>query len=105
MRSGSRPAAHYVELGPGRGTLASDALRAMASVTFHPRVHFVETSPSLRERQGALIPNVEHPDSLFSLPDPGPPMVVANEFFAAPPVRPLFHIGRAWPPRFLVRPP
>ncbi|APL94242.1 SAM-dependent methyltransferase [Sphingobium indicum] len=104
MRSGSRPAAHYVELGPGRGTLASDALRAMASVTFHPRVHFVETSPSLRERQGALIPNVAHHDSVSSLPEQGPLLVVANEFFDALPVRQLVRVGSEWRERVVVRP-
>lgn len=104
MRSGSRPAAQYVELGPGRGTLASDALRAMASVTFHPRVHFVETSPSLRERQGALIPNVAHHDSVSSLPEQGPLLVVANEFFDALPVRQLVRVGSEWRERVVVRP-
>ncbi|WP_313809471.1 class I SAM-dependent methyltransferase [Sphingobium sp.] len=104
MRSGSRPEANYVELGPGRGTLASDALRAMASASLHPRVHFVETSPSLRERQRALIPNVFHHDAVSGLPEQGPLLVVANEFFDALPVRQLVRVGQQWRERVVIRP-
>src|SRR3569623_478063 len=44
-----RPPARYVELGPGRVTLAADALRAMAAAALRPAVHLVETRPALRE--------------------------------------------------------
>ena len=40
-----------MELGPGRGTLAADARRAMARAGFEPSVHLVETSPVLRAAQ------------------------------------------------------
>ena len=41
-RRAGRPDAAYVELGPGRGTLAADALRVMAKAGLTPPVHFVE---------------------------------------------------------------
>lgn len=104
MRSGSRPNAIYAELGPGRGTLASDALRAMGSIGFGPRTHFVETSPALRERQRAVIPNVFHHDAVGALPDDGPLLVVANEFFDALPVRQLVRTGTEWRERVVIRP-
>ncbi|WP_022682842.1 class I SAM-dependent methyltransferase [Sphingobium bisphenolivorans] len=104
MRSGSRAEACYVELGPGRGTLASDALRAMGSASLSPRVHFVETSPSLRERQRAAVPHVFHHDAISTLPDQGPLLVVANEFFDALPVRQMVRIGQEWRERVVVRP-
>ena len=44
-------AAHYVELGPGRGTLAIDALRVMARAELSPAVHLIETSLVLRAAQ------------------------------------------------------
>lgn len=102
MRSGSRPGALYAELGPGRGTLASDALRAMARVGLNPRVHFVETSPALRDRQRALIPHVVHHDSVESLPTEGPLLVVANEFFDALPVRQCVRVAGEWRERVLI---
>ena len=53
--AGGRPAPFALaELGPGRGTLMADALRAMRTVpgmVEAASVHFVETSPALREAQ------------------------------------------------------
>ncbi|MEZ5772892.1 MAG: SAM-dependent methyltransferase [Defluviimonas denitrificans] len=44
------------EIGPGRGTLMADALRALKSVSAGgaARAHLVETSPTLRARQAAM---------------------------------------------------
>ena len=50
-RAGAPADAVYAELGPGRGTLADDALRVMRRAGFAGEVHLVETSPALREAQ------------------------------------------------------
>ncbi|HWI75502.1 MAG TPA: SAM-dependent methyltransferase, partial [Sphingomicrobium sp.] len=86
-RAGKPPDAIYVELGPGRGTLASDALRVMRSAGLDPAVHFVETSPVLREAQLLLHPDAEWHENLLTLPESRPLLLVANEFFDALPVR------------------
>ncbi|HWV13334.1 MAG TPA: SAM-dependent methyltransferase [Sphingobium sp.] len=104
MRSGSRQNAVYAELGPGRGTLASDALRAMGSTGFAPQSYFVETSPTLQERQRAIIPNVFHRDNVGGLPDNAPLLVVANEFFDALPVRHIVRSGDEWRERVVICP-
>jgi len=96
MRAGSPGDVHYVELGPGRGTLAADALRAMRSVGLEPPVHFVETSPVLREAQATRVPQAKWHDSVATLPGDGPLFVVANEFFDALPVRQLVASGTGW---------
>ena len=84
---------NIVELGPGRGTLMGDILRALRSVPgFTPtmEVHLVETSPALRRaQQNALEPYqrpVEWHDALETVPE-GLCIVLANEFFDALPVR------------------
>jgi NADH dehydrogenase [ubiquinone] 1 alpha subcomplex assembly factor 7 len=85
---GGRPEnAIYVELGPGRGTLAADALRAMAKAGLNPEVHFVETSPMLREVQRQRHPNATWHPGLVDIPAGGPLLLVANEFFDALPIR------------------
>jgi NADH dehydrogenase [ubiquinone] 1 alpha subcomplex assembly factor 7 len=96
-----RPHAHYVELGPGRGTLAADALRAMASAGLTPPVHFVENSPVLREAQAQAVPHAEWSLDIVGLPDDAPLLVVANEFFDALPIRQLVKTNEGWRERLV----
>jgi NADH dehydrogenase [ubiquinone] 1 alpha subcomplex assembly factor 7 len=96
-----RQAVAWVELGPGRGTLAADALRAMASAGLTPDVHFVETSPTLRATQAERVPAATWHDDLSTLPDDRPLIVVANEFFDALPVRQIVRRGEVWHERLL----
>ena len=78
LRAG-KPDVHYVELGPGRGTLAADALRAMARAGLAPPVHFVETSPVLRAMQVGRVAGAVFHDDVTSLrfrPSDSPPVVL-----------------------------
>lgn len=95
-RAGRPATVHYVELGPGRGTLAVDALRAMARAGLEPQVHLIETSPTLRKAQGAMLPDAHWHDDLSTLPNDGPLLIIANEFFDALPVRQLVHSQHGW---------
>lgn len=95
-RAGS-PAFHYVELGPGRGTLAADALRVMVRFGCAPQgVHLVETSPALREAQHTRLPGAEHHDEVDALPDDLPLLIVANEFFDALPIHQYVRTSAGW---------
>ncbi|HEX7709438.1 MAG TPA: SAM-dependent methyltransferase [Sphingomonadaceae bacterium] len=92
----------YVELGPGRGTLAHDALRAMSSVGLEPAVHLVETSPALRELQQSAVPQASWHHDLSSVPSDGPLLLAANEFLDALPVRQLVKTAQGWRERMVV---
>ncbi len=96
LRAGKPGGCHYTEFGPGRGTLASDALRAMAKFGLHPNIHFIETSPTLREKQGALHPDAIFHDNMEKLPGDGPLLIVANEFFDALPVQQIIATHAGW---------
>jgi SAM-dependent MidA family methyltransferase len=89
-RAGAPADAIYVELGPGRGTLAADALRMMRSAGFSGEVHLVETSPVLREMQRASVPGATWHTAIEDLPV-RPLLLVANEFLDALPIRQ--HVG------------
>lgn len=89
-----------VELGPGRGTLMADALRAArVRPEFRRalRLHLVEISRPLRAAQaealGAFDP-VWH-DDLATLP-PGPAILLANEFLDALPVHQFQMTEAGW---------
>lgn len=82
-----------VELGPGRGTLMADLLRATKKQgEFHDSitVHMVETSPVLANAQYMALRHmherIDWLDSIDEIPE-GPMIVVANEFFDALPIR------------------
>jgi NADH dehydrogenase [ubiquinone] 1 alpha subcomplex assembly factor 7 len=80
-----------VELGPGRGTLMNDLLRAakaMPEFAEAARINFVETSPVLRAMQETVIgaERASWHESLDTLPDL-PTILIANEFFDAIPVK------------------
>lgn len=81
-----------VELGPGRGTLMADALRAarlMPAFGAAAQVHLVEMSPVLRQAQERALKEAGVPvqwhGRIEEVPD-GPALVIANEFFDAIPI-------------------
>ena len=96
-----RPQCAFVELGPGRGTLAADALRAMAKAGLTPPVHFVETSPSLRMAQAAAVPQAIWHDDMTTLSNNVPLLVIANEFFDALPLEQLVRGADGWQQRLV----
>ena len=101
VRAGSPDPVHYVELGPGRGTLAQDALRTAERYGLKPMGHFVEGSEALREIQSAAVEGVIHHDDVSSIPDDGPILLVANEFFDALPVHQLIRSAQGWHERMV----
>lgn len=86
-----RPAPfNLVELGPGRGTLMSDILRAanvLPPFREAARIHLVETSARLRSAQRASLGEAATWHETFDDVPDGPLLLVANEFFDAIPVR------------------
>lgn len=101
MRAGQPQPIHYVELGPGKGTLASDALRAMAAHGLQPQVHLVEASPVLRKVQSSALPHALHHEDASSLPDHGALLIVANEFFDALAIHQLVRTQGGWRERMV----
>lgn len=101
QQSGSPTPFRLVELGPGRGTLMADMVRAIRS---NPQaaealeIHLVEISPSLSEQQEKTLSSLNltpiwHP-SIDTLPQ-APLFLVANEFFDALPIHQwVFHQGK-----------
>jgi NADH dehydrogenase [ubiquinone] 1 alpha subcomplex assembly factor 7 len=105
-----RPApVRLVELGPGRGTLMADALRATRGVPGFSAaldLHLVETSAPLREAQrealAAVAPGVTPTwHERFDEVPAGPLLLVANEFFDALPVRQFHRTSEGWRERMV----
>ena len=96
------PAAHTLaELGPGRGTLMRDMLRATAKVPgFHSglRCHMIEASAPLAAEQKATLAECAIPTTWgadISKIDT-PAIIIANEFFDALPVHQWVKAERGW---------
>jgi NADH dehydrogenase [ubiquinone] 1 alpha subcomplex assembly factor 7 len=101
IRAGREEPVHYIELGPGRGTLARDALSAAKRYGLVPKVHLVEGSTELRDIQLASVPQAHFHHDLSSVPMYGPVLIVANEFLDALPVRQLVKTADGWRERMV----
>ena len=100
QQMGAPDMVHLVEIGPGRGTLMADALRASAHAPDFAaarRVHLVETSPALRALQQERLAGsgAVWRETLDQLPT-GPALILANELFDALPIRQLIRRADAW---------
>lgn len=101
-RMGAPSPVRLIELGPGRGTLMADLLRAarvrpafLESLT----VHLVETSPRLETIQRERLRGVSAPVAWHARLDEvpaGPAIVVGNEFLDALPIRQYVATERGW---------
>ena len=98
---GSPPILRLVELGPGRGTMMADALRALRvlpplyqSLT----IHMVEINPVLREKQRATLSgvrNITWHDTLDDIVE-GPAVIFANEYFDVLPIHQMVKRETGW---------
>lgn len=105
-RSGAPSPIRLVELGPGRGTLMADILRAARvrpAFLAAAQITLVETSPVLRERQAATLDNheVAWTNAFSDVPDDAPLYLAANEFFDALPIRQFVRQGGQWHERIV----
>ncbi len=102
QQMGSPENVRVVELGPGRGTLMVDALRAAKVVgDFHAAVvvHLVEISPKLQQVQQQRLESLGVPmlwhTALADVPS-GPAIIIANEFVDALPVHQAVKQADGW---------
>ena len=105
QRMGSPDRFALVEIGPGRGTLMADALRAARIAPGFMEaagITLVETSQRLRAIQRATLAkhDVAWLDRVDDLPET-PAIVIANEFFDALPLRQFQRTGDGWAERMV----
>lgn len=100
---GEPPFLRLVELGPGRGTLMRDALRAARSVAGFRgalRVHLVESNATLAALQRTALESEDIPMSWSGEVDAtagaGPTIVIANEFLDTLPIAQWVLRGGRW---------
>ncbi|MEL7488593.1 MAG: SAM-dependent methyltransferase [Pseudomonadota bacterium] len=104
---GAPTAFNLIELGPGRGVMMADILRAAAvdpAFSAAASVVLVETSGRLRHEQQrrlrSVAPPVDWADDLGAVPE-GPALIVANEFFDCLPVRQFERTASGWRERLV----
>ena len=98
---GSPPLLRLIELGPGRGTMMADALRALRVLPplyQSLSIHLVEINPVLREKQKATLSgvrNIAWHDNIDEVPD-GPAVIFANEYFDVLPIHQVVKRETGW---------
>jgi len=101
--------ARVVELGPGRGTLMADALRAarlMPEFLANIEVVLVEASPVLAAAQKETLKDCGVPlrwvGSVADIASDRPQLTIANEFFDALPARQFVRSEKGWSERMVI---
>ncbi len=94
-----------VELGPGRGTLMADALRAMATVPAcrdAVDIHLVEISPPLKAAQAKSLDGnrITWHESLATAPEK-PMLLITNELYDALPIHQFLRTTEGWRERLV----
>ncbi len=98
---GSPPLLRLIEMGPGRGTMMSDALRALRVLPPLYQalsIHLVEVNPVLRDKQKAALSgsrNITWHDTIDDVPD-GPSVIFANEYFDVLPIHQAVKGENGW---------
>jgi SAM-dependent MidA family methyltransferase len=98
---GSPSLLRLIELGPGRGTMMADALRALRVLPplyQSLSIHLVEINPLLREKQKATLSgvrNIAWHDNIDDVPD-GPSVIFANEYFDVLPIHQVVRGQNGW---------
>ena len=104
---GSPSLLRLIELGPGRGTMMADALRALRVLPPLYQalsVHLVEINPVLRDKQKAALSaarDVSWHDNIDEVPD-GPAIIFANEYFDVLPIHQAVRQENGWHERVIV---
>jgi NADH dehydrogenase [ubiquinone] 1 alpha subcomplex assembly factor 7 len=105
LAMGAPSPVRLAELGPGRGTLMADALRATRGVPgFHAalRLHLIDTNEPLRAEQQRVLGGFQPVwHERFDEVPPGPALIVANELFDALPVRQFQKTAQGWRERMV----
>jgi SAM-dependent MidA family methyltransferase len=103
---GSPSQFRLIELGPGRGTMMSDALRALRVLPPLYQtlsIHMIEINPVLREKQQAALTglrNVTWHKRFDDVPD-GPCVIFANEYFDVLPIHQMIRRENGWHERVI----
>jgi NADH dehydrogenase [ubiquinone] 1 alpha subcomplex assembly factor 7 len=98
---GSPSVLRVIELGPGRGTMMADALRALRVLPplyQSLSVHLVEINPVLREKQKSTLAgvrNIAWHERLDEVPG-GPSVILANEYFDVLPIHQVVKRETGW---------
>ncbi len=93
-----KPAFNLIELGPGRGVLMQDMLRATQRIDGFresSNIVLVETSAPLRDEQAEHVADAEWALRLDDAP-PGPSLIIANEFLDCLPIRQFVRGEDGW---------
>jgi len=107
---GSPPLLRLIEIGPGRGTMMADALRALRVLPPLYQglsVHLIEVNSVLRQKQEQTLTGsreISWHDTIDDVPE-GPSIILANEYFDVLPIHQMVKRESGWHERTITAAP